>query len=90
VVEGYFDVIALHAAGIPNAVAALGTALNAAQVRQLLRYTESKQVLLNFDADAAGVKAAERAIGEAEAMAYRGMCNCGSSTFPMAKTPTSF
>ena len=38
VVEGYFDVIALHAVGISNAVAALGTALNIAQVRQLLRY----------------------------------------------------
>ncbi|MEO1070476.1 MAG: DNA primase, partial [Cyanobacteria bacterium J06638_6] len=61
VVEGYFDVIALHAAGLENVVAALGTALNAAQVRQLLRYTESKQILLNFDADAAGVKAAQRA-----------------------------
>ena len=72
VVEGYFDVIALHAAGIANAVAALGTALNAAQVRQLLRYTDSKQVVLNFDADAAGVKAAARAIGEVTEMAYRG------------------
>lgn len=72
VVEGYFDVIALHAAGIDNTVAALGTALNATQIRQLLRYTDSKQVVLNFDADAAGVNAAQRAIGEVEAMAYRG------------------
>ncbi len=37
VVEGYFDAIALHAAGITNAVASLGTALSLAQVRQLLR-----------------------------------------------------
>ena len=48
VVEGYFDVIALHAAGITCAVASLGTALNAGQVKQLLRYTESKQIIFNF------------------------------------------
>jgi len=43
VVEGYFDVIALHAAGI--VVASLGTALSLDQVRQVLRYTESKQLV---------------------------------------------
>lgn len=90
VVEGYFDVIALHAAGIPNAVAALGTALSAAQVRQLLRYTESKQVVLNFDADAAGVKAAERAIGEAEAMAYRGDVQLRVLNIPAGKDPDEY
>lgn len=72
VVEGYFDVIALHAVGINNAVASMGTALSLDQMRQLLRYTESKQVILNFDADAAGGKAAERAISEIEDQAYRG------------------
>ena len=90
VVEGYFDVIALHAAGIGNAVAALGTALNAAQVRQVLRYTESKQVLLNFDADAAGVKAAERAIGEVEEMAYRGDVQLRVLNIPDGKDPDEF
>lgn len=72
VVEGYFDVIALHAVGIQNVVASMGTALSLDQMRQLLRYTESKQVVLNFDADAAGGKAAERAITEVEDQAYRG------------------
>lgn len=72
VVEGYFDVIALHAAGIKNVVAAMGTALSQEQMRQLLRYCESKQIILNFDADKAGAKAAERAIGEIEDLAYRG------------------
>ncbi|MDB9513972.1 DNA primase [Kamptonema animale CS-326] len=72
VVEGYFDAIALHAAGISNAVASLGTALSLDQVRQLLRYTESKQIVLNFDADKAGTQAAERAIGEIGKLAYRG------------------
>ena len=64
VVEGYFDVIALHAAGITHAVASLGTALSLAQVKQLLRYTESKQIIYNFDADSAGIKATVRAIDE--------------------------
>lgn len=72
VVEGYFDAIALHAAGITNAVASLGTALSIDQVRQLLRYTESKQLVLNFDADKAGTTATERAIGEIADLVYRG------------------
>lgn len=72
VVEGYFDAIALHAAGITNVVASLGTALSLEQVRQLLRYTESKQLVLNFDADAAGTQASVRAIGEIADLAYRG------------------
>ncbi|MBK1987089.1 DNA primase [Sphaerospermopsis aphanizomenoides BCCUSP55] len=72
VVEGYFDAIALHAAGINNAVASLGTALSIEQVRLLLRYTDSKQLILNFDADKAGVNAAERAIGEIASLAYKG------------------
>lgn len=72
VVEGYFDAIALHAAGINNVVASLGTALSLEQVRFVLRYTDSKQLVLNFDADAAGTNAAERAIGEIAELAYMG------------------
>ncbi len=72
VVEGYFDAIALHAKGITNAVASLGTALSREQVRLLLRYSESKQLILNFDADKAGLNAAERAIGEISELVYRG------------------
>ncbi|MDB9529007.1 DNA primase [Oscillatoria sp. CS-180] len=90
VVEGYFDVIALHAAGSPTAVASLGTALNANQVRQLLRYTESKQIILNFDADAAGVKAAQRAIGEVAAMAYRGDVQLRVLNIPDGKDPDEY
>jgi DNA primase len=90
VVEGYFDVIALHAAGIENAVASLGTALNVAQVRQLLRYTESKQVILNFDTDAAGTRAAERAIGEVADLAYQGEVKLRILTIPEGKDPDEF
>ncbi|MBF2001513.1 MAG: DNA primase [Synechococcales cyanobacterium M58_A2018_015] len=90
VVEGYFDVIALHAAGITQVVAALGTALSAVQVRQLLRYTESKQIVLNFDADAAGTKAAERAIGEVAELAYQGEVQLRVLNLPQGKDPDEF
>ncbi len=90
VVEGYFDVIALHAAGITCAVASLGTALNAGQVKLLLRYTESKQIIFNFDADSAGVKAAERGIGEVSDMAYRGDVQLRILNIPDGKDPDDF
>lgn len=59
VVEGYTDVIALHEAGITNAVATLGTALTREHVRLLSRF--AKRVVYLFDGDAAGQRAAERA-----------------------------
>lgn len=59
--EGYMDVIALHQAGFTNAVAALGTSFTADHARLMARYTD--EVVLIFDADAAGQKGAQRAIG---------------------------
>ena len=90
VVEGYFDAIALHAAGITNVVASLGTALSQEQVRQLLRYTESKQIVLNFDADAAGTKASERAIGEIATLAYQGQVQLRVLNLPDGKDADEF
>lgn len=58
--EGYMDVIALHQAGFTGAVASLGTAFTEQQAALLRRYTE--EVLLTYDSDAAGTKAALRAI----------------------------
>lgn len=58
--EGYMDVIALHQAGFNQAVASLGTALTAQQSLLLKRYTQ--EVLLTYDSDEAGTKAALRAI----------------------------
>lgn len=81
VVEGYFDAIALHAKGITNVVASLGTALSLEQVRMLLRYTESKQLILNFDADLAGTQASARAIKEIATLAYRGEVQLRESHF---------
>ncbi len=57
--EGYMDVIALHAAGFENAVATLGTALTAEQSRIMAKYT--KEVIISYDSDGAGQKAANRA-----------------------------
>jgi len=90
VVEGYFDAIALHAAGITNVVASMGTALSVEQVRQLLRYTESKQVVFNFDADTAGAKAAERAIAEVKDLAYRGDVKLRVLNIPDGKDADEF
>lgn len=90
VVEGYFDVIALHSAGITNVVASMGTALSLAQVRQLLRYTESKRIVFNFDADRAGTQAAERAIGEVAALAYQGEVQLRILNIPTGKDPDEF
>ncbi|MFS0849468.1 DNA primase [Novosphingobium panipatense] len=63
VVEGYMDVIALAAAGIPDAVAPLGTALTEHQIEMLWRHVETP--ILCFDGDAAGQRAAMRAISRA-------------------------
>ena len=59
--EGYMDVIALHSYGFTNAVATLGTAITQEQARIMSRYT--KKVIICYDADEAGQKAAMRAIG---------------------------
>lgn len=60
VVEGYMDAIACHQAGVRNAVATLGTALTPAHARALRRLCE--RVVLIFDGDEAGARAADRAI----------------------------
>jgi DNA primase len=60
VVEGYFDVLALHRAGFAGAVATCGTALTADHARLLKRYAD--KILLIFDEDAAGKKATFRAM----------------------------
>ena len=59
--EGYMDVIALHGAGFANAVASCGTALTSDQARLMKRYTQS--VIISYDADEAGQRAADKAFG---------------------------
>lgn len=60
VTEGYMDVVALAQLGFPNAVATLGTACTADHVQKLFRFTDS--VVFSFDGDAAGRRAARKAL----------------------------
>tara|TARA_B100001093_G_scaffold218847_1_gene209823 strand:- start:112 stop:2193 length:2082 start_codon:yes stop_codon:yes gene_type:complete len=90
VVEGYFDVIALHAAGVTNAVASLGTALSGQQITQLCRCSDGKRIVLNFDADRAGIRAANRAIGEVEQLALQGQLELRVLHTPSGKDPDEY
>ena len=90
VVEGYFDVIALHAAGVRHSVAALGTALGSQQITQLCRCCDSRRIVLNFDADGAGIRAAQRAIGEVEQQALQGQIELRILPLPEGKDPDDF
>ncbi len=87
IVEGYFDVIALHQAGFGGAVAPLGTALTGDQLAELWRL--SPQPVLCFDGDAAGARAALRAaelalplIGPGRSLAF--------VSLPAGEDPDSF
>jgi DNA primase len=60
VVEGYFDLMALHRAGLEEGVAPCGTALTQDHARRLRRYT--RDVVVLFDGDSAGQRAAERSL----------------------------
>ena len=61
IVEGYFDLLAMHQHGVTNTVASLGTSLTAEHVRLLRRGFAQKAFLL-FDSDEAGIKAAQRGV----------------------------
>ncbi len=84
IVEGYTDVISLHAAGVEEAVASMGTSLTEDQARLLARYTE--EVVIAYDRDAAG-----------EASSLRGMfilhgagLRVRVASFPPEEDPDSF
>jgi DNA primase len=61
-VEGYLDLIALYQFGVTNVAASLGTAFTLEQSKLLSRFT--KKIVINYDGDPAGIKAARRAIEE--------------------------
>ena len=82
VCEGYTDVIGLHQAGFANAVATCGTAVGAEHLRALSRYTS--RIVLAFDADTAGVKAAERAWEAAREVTAGGSAAIDLSVLPLA------
>jgi len=79
--EGYTDVIALHQAGFANAVATCGTAVGVEHLRALARYT--RHVVLAFDADRAGVQAAERAWDAVRELTGAGTTGLDLSVLPL-------
>jgi DNA primase len=84
IMEGYMDVIAAHQFGVENAVAALGTAFTAEHAKLLRRY--SNNVLLAFDGDEAGVKAANKSMDILKNLD----CNLRVLHFPDNKDPDEF
>ncbi len=94
VTEGYMDVIALHRAGFPSAVASLGTALTEIQLRELWRL--GPEPILCFDGDAAGQRAAARALRRALPLLQPGhepaLCQLAAgrrSQTPLSGTPAA-
>ncbi|HOZ36718.1 MAG TPA: DNA primase [bacterium] len=83
IVEGNMDVIGSVKGGVKNVVAVSGTALTTAQIKILQRYTNN--IIFSFDADAAGIRAAERAI----AIAWAAEANVRVAVVPrnLAKDP---
>lgn len=71
-------------------MAVLGTALTEKHIKQLSRYTQSKEIIVNFDADKAGVKATERAIKEVESLVYAGQIKLKILTIPEGKDADEF
>lgn len=82
--EGYLDVISMHQAGIENVVASSGTSLTEEQIRTIRRFT--RNVVLIYDADAAGVKAAIRGIN----MLLAENMNVKVVSLPKGDDPDSF
>jgi DNA primase len=83
VVEGYFDVISLHQAGCPQAVATCGTALTDAHLTILKRYTN--HLVFGFDGDAAGQKALYKAVASAVKFGFK----VDALVLPAAEDPDS-
>ena len=68
----------------------MGTALSKKQITQICRCTENKRIVLNFDADTAGIRAANRAISEVEHLAMQGQLELRVLHLPNAKDPDEF
>jgi DNA primase len=87
VTEGYMDVVALAQLGFPNAVATLGTACTADHVQKLFRFTDA--VVFSFDGDAAGRRAARKAL-EAALPYASDVRSCKFLFLPPEHDPDSF
>lgn len=83
-VEGYMDVISMHKAGIPNAIASLGTALTETQGRLMRKY--ASEIILGYDADGAGQNAIMRGLDILTSLG----CNVKVLKISDAKDPDEF
>lgn len=83
--EGYMDVIALHQAGMDEAVASMGTSLTEQQIQQFSKY--KPQVILSYDGDKAGLKATERAI---QLLESQGLTDIRIAAFPDNLDPDEY
>lgn len=83
-VEGYTDVIAMHMAGITNVVASSGTSLTDGQIRLIARFT--KNIVVLYDGDTAGIKASMRGI---DLILAQGL-NVQVVSFPTGEDPDSY
>ena len=83
-VEGYMDVISMHKAGIPNAIASLGTALTETQGRLMRKY--ASEIVLGYDADGAGQNAIMRGLDILTSLG----CNVKVLKISDAKDPDEF
>jgi DNA primase catalytic core len=86
-VEGYFDVITLHNAGVRNVVGSMGTAVSVDQLELIARNTRSKRVVLCLDADDAGVGAVERMCRDAAGSGMAALTEAGADV-RVAALPT--
>ena len=87
VVEGYFDLLAMHQFGMQNTVATLGTALTASHVQMLKGYVGSQgKSILVYDSDQAGVKAAQRSV----TVFQKGLLEARILVLPKGHDPDSF
>ena len=87
VVEGYFDLLAMHQFGMENTVATLGTSLTADHVQILKGYVgEQGKAILVYDSDQAGVKAAQRSV----AVFQKGLLEARILVLPKGHDPDSF
>lgn len=85
IVEGHLDVISLHQNGITHAVGSMGTALSATQIKQVLRHTESKRIVCNFDSDKAGITATKKAVSQVLELVLDGTVNLRVLTIEVKK-----
>lgn len=83
-VEGYTDVISMHLQGVENVVASSGTALTVGQIKLIKRYT--RQILMLYDGDTAGIKAATRGVD----LVLQQDMNVRIAMLPEGQDPDSF